>query len=120
MKKDETLEKEGHLYKTNNKLNWYYGGGGAWCCSWKYFPAYNCFVHRITVYKRHHAESMESTAGNVAHCDYRDSVCRLADGRMLQWEVDERETCEFIPWKAFEGRRQGNEFLEETWQLALT
>ncbi|MEM7283039.1 MAG: hypothetical protein AAF438_15585, partial [Pseudomonadota bacterium] len=114
------LSAEGGIFRTHNKMNWYYPGGGINCCRWVKFEAWNCFLYPTSVYKRHHAKVMEGTVGDVSHCKYYDQGCLLSDGRALIWEVDHREVCEFIMWDQFDGQAYGNAWLERTGRIGLT
>ncbi|MEM7281330.1 MAG: hypothetical protein AAF438_06855 [Pseudomonadota bacterium] len=118
--KHGNMIRKGGMFQTENRLRWEYPGGGINCCHWKRFETYNCFAFPSSVYKRHHSSTMESTAGDVAHCDYNSGSCSLRDGRALYWKVDQREQCEFLPWRQFEGQAYGIDWLDESGRIGLT
>ncbi len=105
--------------QTEHQLNWEYGAAGAWCCHWKNFEVTNCFAYKVYVYKRHRSITMQSTAGNVAHCTYKDGACILKDSSALIWDVNLQEHCQYLPWKSIPGDRLGTNWIAEDHNLAL-
>ncbi len=114
------LIEKGGLLQTDLPLNWEYSGGGAWCCHWKTFQVTNCFAYKVFVYKRHRSTEMQSTAGNAAHCTYKDGACNLRDNSALIWDVNLQEHCQYLPWKAMSGDRLGSNWIATDHNLALT
>ncbi len=111
---------KGGILQTEHKLNWKYGGGGAWCCYWQKFEVTNCFAYKTYVYKRHRSLMMQSTAGNVAHCSYKDGACILKDSSALIWDVNLQEHCQYLVWKSIPGDRLGENWISGDHNLALT
>ncbi|MCP3666774.1 MAG: hypothetical protein GY696_30470 [Gammaproteobacteria bacterium] len=114
------LISKGTLWQTTNEPDWTYSGGGTSCCYWKNSTATNCFMYKVFVYKRHEANEMQSTAGVVSHCKYREGKCDMEDGTFLSWVPDKREKCEYVQWKAVKGKKFGNNWISEDGNLALT
>ena len=113
------LHPVGDIWKTNNKIDWSYPGGGVNCCYWKKFTAKNCALLTTVVFKVHR-EAMESPVGLVNHCKYEKGECQLADGSFLIWEVNKTQHCELIPWKVLTGKEYGTNWLSKDHNLALT
>ena len=111
---------KGDLWRTNNQPDWSYPGGGIHCCYWKESISTNAYLYKVTVYKQHHLQEMESTIGDVGHCDYNQGQCQLQDGTFLLWTPNQDEKCEYIPWKKMSGQTFGNSWLSQDGNLALT
>ena len=113
------VDKDGVL-QTTNKMDWYFSSGGVSCCKWNTFTTTNCFLYHAKVFKRHSESSMQSTAGSVDHSDYLKGHCALRNLQYLIWEVDSRESCEYLPWKRLKGNRWGHNWLSEDSNIAFT
>ncbi|MCP4599592.1 MAG: hypothetical protein GY847_03470, partial [Proteobacteria bacterium] len=118
--KEGKMIEKGGILQTEHQLNWKYSGGGAYCCSWNNFEVTNCFAYKVYVYKRHRSITMQSTAGNVAHCTYKNGVCILKDSSALIWDVNLQEHCQYLPWRILAGDRLGTNWIANDHNLALT
>ncbi len=114
------LVTKGGLLQTENAVDWEYSRAGAYCCSWKSFSATNCFAYTVYVYKKHRSTEMQSTAGNVAHCQYADAACILKDSSAVVWDINPQEHCEYLKWKSISGESLGQNWISDDRNLALT
>ncbi len=115
-----SMVEKGGLLQTENKLDWDWTHGFFECCHWKTFEVTNCFAFQTIVLKRHGNDAMESPAGVVSHCDYKQGHCTLSDSTLLTWVPDGQEQCEFIVCQSIEGTQHGNSFVSDDGNLALT
>ncbi len=115
-----TLSPNADLWQTNNQIDLSYPAGGSSCCYWKVVISDNCYMYKAFVYKRHGEKLMESTAGDVSHCKYKQGSCQLKDKTHLVWEPDEHEKCEFMEWKSFDGHKIADSWVSHDGNLALT
>ncbi len=114
------LKQKGDLWETENAIDLSYPSGGTSCCYWKKVATNNCYLYSGFVYKRHGEKQMESTVGDVSHCDYKQGMCQLKDKTFVIWEPNENEHCKFMKWKEFSGQKIGNNWISEDGNLALT
>jgi hypothetical protein len=115
-----TLQQNGEIFQTRNKVEFKYRAG-FYCCKPYQFSAVNAYLVPTFVLKRYgDTNPMESMVGNVAHCHYERGTCSLADGSFLLWTPNTTETCEFLPNKQYVGKVQGNTWLADDGELALT
>ena len=112
---DGPLVQKGDIWQTENEVPFQYKGGGINCCRWWKFEATNCFLYTATVFKRHLADAMESTAGTVKHCQYQTGGCQLQTGDYLRWTPEVEEKCTLLKWMQINGHVMESNFFIRRW-----
>uniref|UniRef100_A0A914WMW9 RNA-directed DNA polymerase n=1 Tax=Plectus sambesii TaxID=2011161 RepID=A0A914WMW9_9BILA len=115
----EMIEEE-HLWQTTNRLDTEIPRAPWNCCAWMKREATNCFFFKTKVYAHHGSNRIESPAADTASCLYLNGECTLLEGSALIWTVEKKQECEFAWFKSMEGKKQGNAWLSDDHNIALT
>jgi len=114
--RDGKLKGGNGVYLTDNKIDAKY----VHCCKKHSFSADQCSIIEASVYAKHGSGEMESTAGDVSHCNYKDLHCQLSDGSILIWEANENVYCKEEEWYEVEGTFYDLHFVSKDRGMAFT
>ncbi|CAK5025915.1 unnamed protein product [Meloidogyne enterolobii] len=114
-----SLKEENEVFTTGNKIDispkmWFVGS-----FTWTQVQSENCILFETQVYSHWGEKTIRTPLGGTHNCSYDKGHCLLEDKTFLEWTINEKSFCRYVPIGRWTGKFLDNTWLSDDAQIAL-
>ncbi|KAL7075662.1 hypothetical protein ACQ4LE_005279 [Meloidogyne hapla] len=114
-----SLKEENEVFTTGNKIDvspkmWFIGS-----FMWTQVQSENCILFEVQVYSHWDEKNIRTPLGGHQNCSYEKGYCVLDDKTFLEWKINNKSFCRYVPIGRWSGKFLDNTWLSDDAQMAL-